>query len=121
MKKTTFIILFIYLFSIISTRDSCRFENEEKYEEYTPSKKKDCTGYKLTDYEKLHSDSCCYITGKDEDDQEFKGCGSMMKKTVTKESVEKEKKYEEYKEYSVECNSHWLSISFIFAFLLLLF
>ena len=44
-----------------------------------------------------------------------------MKKTVTKESVEKTKNYAKYKEYSVECNSHWLSISFIFAFLLLLF
>ena len=121
MKKTTFIILFIYLFSIISTRYSCSYEDEDEKKEYTPSKKKDCTGYKLTDYEKLHSDSCCYITGKDEDDQEFKGCGSAMKKTVTKESVEKTKNYAKYKEYSVECNSHWLSISFIFAFLLLLF
>ena len=43
------------------------------------------------------------------------------KKTITKESVEKEKQYYKYKEYSVECTSHWLSISFIFAFLLLLF
>ena len=105
MKKTTFIILFIYLFSIISTRDSCRFENEEKY----------------VDYEKLHYDSCCYYSGKDKNDQEFKGCLLTMKKSVTKESVEKAKKYDEDKEYSVECNSHWLSISFIFAFLLLLF
>ena len=121
MKKTTFIILFIYLFSIISTRDSCEIDDKEKYVEYKPSKKKDCTGYKLTDYEKLHSDSCCYISGKDEDDQEFKRCYPMMKKTVTKESVEKEKNEEKYKEYSVDCNSHWLSISFIFAFLLLLF
>ena len=121
MKKTTFIILFIYLFSIISTRYSCSYEDEDYDKEYTPSKKKDCTGYKLTDYEKLHSDSCCYYTGKDKDDQEFKGCWLTMKKSVTKESVEKEKKYEEYKEYSVECNSHWLSISLIFAFLLLLF
>ncbi len=46
MKKTTFIILFIYLFSIISTRDSCTYEDEEKEVEYSPSKKKDCTGYK---------------------------------------------------------------------------
>lgn len=121
MKKTTFIILFIYLFSIISTRDSCEYENEKKEEEYKPSKKKDCTGYKLTDYEKLNSDSCCYYTGKDKDDQEFKECWLAMKKTITKESVEKEKQYYKYKEYSVECTSHWLSISFIFAFLLLLF
>ena len=121
MKKTTFIILFIYLFSIISTRDSCYDEDEKKDVAYTPSKKKDCTGYKLTDYEKLNSDSCCYVTGKDEDSKEFKGCWPTMKKSVTKESVEKEKAYEKYKEYSVDCNSHWLSISFIFAFLLLLF
>ena len=121
MKKTTFIILFIYLFSIISTRYSCSYEDEDEKKEYTPSKKKDCTGYKLTDYEKLHSDSCCYYTGKDENDKEFKECGLAMKKTITKESVEKEKQYYKYKEYSVECTSHWLSISFIFAFLLLLF
>jgi hypothetical protein len=121
MKKTTFIILFIYLFSIISTRDSCEYENEKKEEEYKPSKKKDCTGYKLTDYEKLHSDSCCYYTGKDENDKEFKECGLAMKKTVTKEVVEKIKNDAKYKEYSIDCNSHWLSISFIFAFLLLLF
>ena len=43
------------------------------------------------------------------------------KKTITKESFEKEKKENNYKELSVDCNSHWLSISFIFAFLLLLF
>ena len=121
MKKTTFIILFIYLFSIISTRDSCEIDDKEKYVEYKPSKKKDCTGYKLTDYEKLHSDSCCYYSGKDKNDQEFKGCLLTMKKSVTKESVEKAKKYDEDKEYSVDCTSHWLSISFIFAFLLLLF
>ena len=121
MKKTTFIILFIYLFSIISTRDSCEYENEKKEEEYKPSKKKDCTGYKLTDSEKINSDSCCYYTGKNKDDQEFKGCGLAMKKTITKEFIEKTKKEENYKEYSVDCTSHWLSISFIFAFLLLLF
>ena len=72
MKKTTFIILFIYLFSIIATRDSCEYENEEEY--YTPSKKKDCKDYKLTDEEKSIFDSCCYATGKDENDQEFKEC-----------------------------------------------
>ena len=90
MKKTTFIILFIYLFSIIATRDSYEYEDEENEEEYyTPSKKKDCTGYKLTDYEKLNSDSCCYYTGKDKDDQEFKECWLAMKKTITKEFKEK--------------------------------
>ena len=119
MKKTTFIILFIYLFSIIATRDSCEYENEEEY--YTPSKKKDCTDYKLTDYEKSIFDSCCYATGKDENDQEFKECTLWLKKAITKKTVEKEKKENNYKELNVDCNSHWLSISFIFAFLLLLF
>ena len=52
MKKTTFIILFIYLFSIISTRDYCELGYNDNYEPIEPSSVKDCTDYELKDEEK---------------------------------------------------------------------
>ena len=122
MKKTTFIILFIYLFSIISTRYSCDYEDEDYEKRYTPSSVKDCTDYELKDEEKEEGDTCCYVEKKEEGDTETKKrCDVYNKKGVTKKGVEAEMKEDEYTELSIDCGSHWLSITLISTFFILLF
>ena len=122
MKKTTFIILFIYLFSIISTRYSCDYEDEDYLKRYTPSSVKDCTDYELKDEEKDEGDTCCYVERKEEGDTKTKKrCYVYNKKGVTKKGVEAEMKEEGYTELSIDCGSHWLSITLISTFFILLF
>ena len=122
MKKTTFIILFIYLFSIISTRYSCDYEDEDYEKRYTPSSVKDCTDYELKDEEKDEGDTCCYIEKKEKGDTKTKKrCDVYNKKGVTKKGVEAEMKDEDYTELSIDCGSHWLSITLISTFFILLF
>ena len=122
MKKTTFIILFIYLFSIISTRYSCSYEDEDYEKRYTPSSVKDCTDYELKDEEKDEGDTCCYVEKKEKGETETKKrCDVYNKKGVTKKGVEAEMKDEDYTELSIDCGSHWLSITLISTFFILLF
>ena len=123
MKKTTFIILFIYLFSIISTRDSCYLGyDNDKNEPIEPSSVKDCTDYELKDEEKDEGDTCCYVERKEEGDTKTKKrCYVYNKKGVTKKGVEAEMKEEGYTELSIDCGSHWLSITLISTFFILLF
>ena len=122
MKKTTFIILFIYLFSIISTRDSCYLGYNDNGEAIEPSSVKDCTDYELKDEEKDEGDTCCYIEKKEKGDTKTKKrCDVYNKKGVTKKGVEAEMKEEGYTELSIDCGSHWLSITLISTFFILLF
>ena len=122
MKKTTFIILFIYLFSIISTRDSCYLGRNDNGEAIEPSSVKDCTDYELKDEEKDEGDTCCYVERKKEGDTETKKrCDVYNKKGVTKKGVEAKMKEDEYTELSIDCGSHWLSITLISTFFILLF
>ena len=122
MKKTTFIILFIYLFSIISTRDSCYLGYNDNGEAIEPSSEKDCTDYELKDEEKDEGDTCCYIEKKEKGDTKTKKrCDVYNKKGVTKKGVEAKMKEDEYTELSIDCGSHWLSITLISTFFILLF
>ena len=122
MKKTTFIILFIYLFSIISTRDSCYLGRNDNGEAIEPSSVKDCTDYELKDEEKEYGDTCCYVEGKSKGETKTeKYCSVYNKKGVTKKGVEAEMKEEGYTELSIDCGSHWLSITLISTFFILLF
>ena len=122
MKKTTFIILFIYLFSIISTRDYCELGYNDNYEPIEPSSVKDCTDYELKDEEKDEGDTCCYVEGKSKGATKAeKYCYVYNKKGVTKKGVEAEMKEEGYTELSIDCGSHWLSITLISTFFILLF
>ena len=122
MKKTTFIILFIYLFSIISTRDDCELGYNDNYEAIEPSSVKDCTDYELKDEEKDEGDTCCYVEKKEKGETETKKrCDVYNKKGVTKKGVEAEMKDEDYTELSIDCGSHWLSITLISTFFILLF
>ena len=122
MKKTTFIILFIYLFSIISTRDECYFGRNDNGEAIEPSSVKDCTDYELKDEEKYEGDTCCYVERKEEGDTKTKKrCYVYNKKGVTKKGVEAKMKEDEYTELSIDCGSHWLSITLISTFFILLF
>ena len=122
MKKTTFIILFIYLFSIISTRDYCELGYNDNDEAIEPSSVKDCTDYELKDEEKYEGDTCCYVEKKEEGDTETKKrCDVYNKKGVTKKGVEAKMKEDEYTELSIDCGSHWLSITLISTFFILLF
>ena len=97
---------------------------------YRAQKKEDCTDYKLTDFEKVDGDSCCYVVSKYKNsEEEYKGCSVYNKQYITKEYIdeyikgENEDREENYKleSYSIECRSNWISFSFIFAFLVFLF
>ena len=133
MKKITLILLFGCLISNTYTRDSCEELGLDEEEEYiVPQKKEDCTDYKLTDFEKIYGDSCCYVVSKRKsDEKENKGCSVYNKKYITKEYIDEyikeansyEGMDENYKleSYSIECRSNWISFSFIFAFLVFLF
>ena len=131
MKKITLILLFGCLISNIYTRDSCEELGLDEEEEYiVPEKKEDCTDYKLTDFEKIYGDSCCYVVSKYKNsEEEYKGCSVYNKKYITKEYIdeyikeENEDREENYKleSYSIECRSNWISFSFIFAFFVFLF
>ena len=99
---------------------------------YRAQKKEDCTDYKLTDFEKVDGDSCCYVVSKSKgSEEEDKECSVYNKKYITKEfideSIKERNSYEgipeDYKleSYSIECRSNWISFSFIFTFLVFLF
>ena len=83
MRTIIYIILTIAMINIVLSDTGC--------EKITPSKKKDCTDYKLTDEEKKEedADSCCYITDKDNE----KDCGSFKKKEVNKDYVKELEAY----------------------------
>lgn len=128
MKKITLILLFGCLISNIYTRDSCHDLGEDAEEnEIKPQKKEDCTDYKLTDFEKVDGDSCCYVVAKYKgSEDEYKNCYVYNKKYITKEFIDELKKLHsdddyQYESYSIECRSNWISFSFIFAFLVFLF
>ena len=128
MKKITLILLFGCLISNIYTRDSCYNLGEDtEGNEIDPEKKEDCTDYKLTDFEKVDGDSCCYVVAKFKDSEdEYKRCAVYNKKYITKEYIDELKKLHsdddyQYESYSIECRSNWISFSFIFAFLVFLF
>ena len=111
MKSLIYVILTLCMINIVLS------DEEEESEEYTgclglkPTKKKDCTDYKLTDPEKAGGlDSCCYVTYK-EDGTEKKECGLFLKKTVNKDFI---KASTAYQDLSIECNSNWLSLSLSF-------
>ena len=131
MKRITLILLFGCLISNIYTRDSCYdLGDDAEGNEIHPEKKEDCTDYKLTDFEKIYGDSCCYVVSKYKNsEEEYKGCSVYNKKYITKEYIdeyikeENEDREENYKleSYSIECRGNWISFSFIFAFFVFLF
>ena len=107
-------------------------EKMQKEKKKDPEKKEDCTDYKLTDFEKVEGDSCCYVVSKYKgSEDESKSCYVYNKKYITKEYIDEYIKeansYEDMNEnyklesYSIECRSNWISFSFIFAFLVFLF
>ena len=134
MKSITLILLTGCLFSIIYTDDEIDCSNhlgkDSQGKTIYPSKKEDCTDYKLTDMEKVDGDSCCYVVSKYKgSEEEYKRCSVYNKKYITKEYIdeyikeENEDREENYKleSYSIECRSNWISFSFIFTFLVFLF
>ena len=133
MKRITLILLFGCLISNIYTRDSCEdLGKDTEGKDIDPEKKEDCTDYKLTDFEKVDGDSCCYVVSKRKgNEKESKYCDVYNKKYITKEYIDEYIKevnsYEDMDEnyklesYSIECRSNWISFSFIFAFLVFLF
>ena len=113
MKFLKYFILTLCMFNIVFTADEC--------DEIKPSKKSDCTDYKLTDAEKGDDglDSCCYETYKYQN-TEYKICDTELKKAVTKDYIKEIENEFGYEDYSIECHSNWLSLclSFLlFAFL----
>ena len=133
MKSITLILLTGCLFSIIYTDDEIYCSNhlgkDSQGKTIYPSKKEDCTDYKLSKYEKVGADSCCYSVRKYKN-SESKGCAAYNKKYITKdyinyyiadlnEGVTKD----DYKvtSLSIECGCNWLSISLVLAFLVFIF
>ena len=110
MKSLIYVILTLCMINIVLSDDDDELESTGCYA-IKPTKKKDCTSYKLTDTEKARGlDSCCYVTYK-EDGKEEKECGLYIKKTVTKDAVKANTKVQDL---SIECNSNWLSLSLSF-------
>ena len=134
MKSITLILLTGCLFSIIYTEEeekTCEYHlgRDSNNKRIKPSKKEDCTSYKLTKYEKVGGDSCCYTVYKTKNDEE-KSCSAYNKKYITKDYIKEyisesnsETENEEYKitSLSIECGCNWLSFSLIFAFLVFIF
>ena len=133
MKSITLILLTGCLFSIIYSEDKKYCSNhlgkDSQGNTKYPSKKEDCTDYKLTKYEKVGGDSCCYSVIKYKSSEE-KSCTAYNKKYITKDYIKEyisesnsETENEEYKitSLSIECGCNWLSFSLIFAFLVFIF
>ena len=113
MQFLKFFIFTLCMFNIVFTADEC-FDID-------PSKKSDCTDYKLSDSEKaLGADACCYETYK-KDNKEKKKCTLEIKKTITKDYVEQVEKEYGYEDYSLDCHSNWLSLCLSFLLFALLF
>lgn len=113
MQFLKFFIFTLCMFNIVFTAEEC--------EEIEPSKKSDCTDYKLSDPEKASgADACCYETYK-EDNKEKKECSLQIKKTVKKDAVKNLEKQLGYEDYSIDCHSNWLSLCLSFSLFALLF
>ena len=114
MKSIKILLLFGCLFSIIYPRDECEYSS--------PTKKEDCTDYKLTTLEKGYSDSCCYVEYKQTASSTATyECESFRKKGVTKDFITAYIKEYEVNSLSIDCGCNWLSLSLIFTFLVFLF
>ena len=107
--KTEVILILIFTFINLSF---CEEEGCYKYEGV--SKKSDCTSRTLDSGEKAIADSCCFVTYKDENNKEYKGCQAYIKKTVTKDAVKAWETAYQFKDLSVKCNSKWLNFSMLF-------
>ena len=102
MKSLIYVILTLCMINMVLSGDCYDIE---------PTKKKDCTSYKLTDLEKATGlDSCCYMTYK-ENGKDTKSCGLFVKKAVNKDYI---KASTAYQDLSIECNSNWLSLTLSF-------
>ena len=111
MKSLIYVILTLCMINIVLSDDDDDEDVLTGCYAIKPTKKKDCTDYKLTDLEKAGGlDSCCYVTYKD-DGTEKKECELYIKKTVTKDAVKANTKVQDL---SIECNSNWLSLSLSF-------
>ena len=134
MKSITLILLTGCLFSIIYTEEeekTCEnhLGRDSNNKRIKPSKKEDCTSYKLTKYEKVDGDSCCYSVIKYKNDEE-KYCRAYNKKYITEDFIKEyiaesnsETENEEYKitSLSIECGCNWLSFSLVLTFLVFIF
>ena len=133
MKSITLLLLIGCLFSIIYTADYCGdLGKDAEGHSIDPSKKEDCTNYKLKDNEKIYGDSCCYFV-KVYGYGEEKECETANKKYATKDYIDnyiKEYNAKEYvkedenykiKSFSIECGCNWLSFGLIFTFLVFIF
>ena len=129
MKSITILLLIGCLFSIIYTAEYCGdlgVDSEGNYKD--PTKKEDCTDYKLSKLEKVEGDSCCYRVRKKGNNEE-KECRVYNKKYITKDYIEEYiKDYNEDREendkitsLSIECGCNWLSFSLIFTLLVFIF
>ena len=115
MKSITILLLIGCLFSIIYTAEYCGDLGV------------DSEG-KLSKYEKIEGDSCCYRVRKKGNNEE-KECRVYNKKYITKDYIEEYiKDYNEDREendkitsLSIECGCNWLSFSLIFTFLVFIF
>ena len=114
MRSIIYIILAFSMINIVLSDTLCASRE--------PSSKKDCTDYKLTDGEKGNSgvDSCCYVTYKDDGEDE-KECWPVVKKEVTKDNIKDIETENGYTDLSIECHSNWISFSLLFLLFSLLF
>ena len=129
MKSITILLLIGCLFSIIYTAEYCGdLGVDSEGDSKDPTKKEDCTDYKLSKYEKIEGDSCCYRVRKKGNNEE-KECRVYNKKYITKDYIEEYiKEYNEDREennkitsLSIECGCNWLSFSLIFTLLVFIF
>ena len=89
-------------------------------EDKIPKKKSDCLDYELTDEEKTEGeDTCCYMTYKDENDVDSKGCTNEKKKALTQTIIDLYAALNGYTDVKVDCHSNWLTSGFALLLLVL--
>ena len=133
MKSITLILLTGCLFSIIYSEEKKYCSNhlgeDSQGNTIYPSKKEDCTDYKLTKYEKVDADSCCYFVRKYKNSED-KYCRAYNKKYITKDYINYyiadrnegvTNDDDKVTSLSIECGCNWLSFSLVLTFLVFIF
>ena len=106
--------------------DKCsRDENSERNsliicENTIPNQKSDCLHYHLTTEEKIDGqDTCCYVTYKDEYNNNIKGCSYLNKKIVSEIMIEFNSESYGIYDLTIDCHSNWLTSGFALLLLIL--
>ncbi len=78
-----------------------------------PNQKSDCLHYQLTAEEKIDGqDTCCYVTYKDEYNNNIKECSNLNKHTLSETIIKFNSESYGIYDLTIDCHSNWLTSSF---------